>query len=363
MLTSRQIIALGFVPGMTSEALRLLISSGLSLATLSLLHDEDLLRFQLRGKTIRSMREMTPYLTEADRQLRRAEEFGGRIITIADEDYPADLREIWSAPTVLYMQGNLSPEDKRSIAVVGTRGASTYGRITAEKYAETFAKGGVTVVSGLARGIDTWAHKATLRAGGRTIAVIASGLDRVQPALSARLAEEIARNGAVISEYPFGVKALRPYFPQRNRIISGMTAGTVVVESDLKGGALITARFALDQNREVFALPGPVNSPRSNGTNDLIRTDRARLTQRPEDVLEALGYRIPHSNGAASPLLPPDLTAFEQMVCDHLSGEPIHIDELCERSGLSSSDLLVTLLALEFKGLARQMAGKMFLRS
>ncbi|MCB0714075.1 MAG: DNA-processing protein DprA [Ignavibacteriae bacterium] len=362
MLSQHHIIALGFVPGITSNAIQQLLASGLSLDELLRLYDHDLLQFQLKGKTLRSIREMTPYLQEAERQERRADEFGASIVTIADEKYPDSLRQIWSAPTVLYLKGNLLQEDRNAIAIVGTRGGSVYGKITAEKYAEAFVRAGVSVVSGLARGIDTWAHKGTLRAGGRTIAVIASGLDRIQPAISAQLAEEISEQGGVITEYPFGIKALRPYFPQRNRIISGMTAGTVVVESDLKGGALITARFALDQNREIFAVPGPINSPRSNGTNDLIRTDRARLTQAPEDVLESLGFHIPHPNQNEPPQALHHLTAFEQLVCDHLSGEPIHIDDLCEKSGLSPSDLLVTLLSLEFKGLARQMAGKMFLR-
>ena len=176
------------------------------------------------------------------------------------------------------------------------------------------------------------------------------------------LPKQISQQGAVITEYPFGVKAMPAYFPQRNRIISGLSKGTVVVESGAKGGALITARFALDQNREIFAVPGPISSPKSAGTNNLIRTDRARLTQTPEDVLDALGYHIslPDNTKAASPTL--DLSLFEQQVYDLLSGEPTHADELCESSGLSPSDLLVTLLNLEFKGLARQMAGKMFLR-
>ncbi len=347
---------------MTSEVLRNLIESGRSFQHITNAYDDELLGYRLKGKTVRSIRNMVPYLEEAERQLRRAEDFGADVATIADEAYPANLREIWFAPVVLYVWGQLPQGIDQAIAIVGTRTASTYGRITAEKYAEVFARAGVTVVSGLARGIDTWAHKATIGAGGRTIAVVASGLDQIQPSLAAQLAEKICQNGAVITEYPFGVKALRPYFPQRNRIISGIAAGTLVVESDLKGGALITARFALDQNREVFAVPGSINSSSSKGTNTLIRTDRARLTQTPEDILDALGFHVPCHESEGTTSSPLDLTAFEQMVYEHLKSEPIHVDDLCEKAGLSSSHTLVTLLSLEFKGLARQMAGKMFLR-
>ena len=363
MLSQHHILALSYVPGITTEALQNLIASDLSFQQIINAHDRTLLHHRLKGKAIRSMRAMTPYLEEAEQQLRKAEEFGAHIITLADKEYPKNLREIWSPPTTLYVWGRLHNQSEGSISIVGTRTASTYGRITAERYAESFAHAGITVVSGLARGIDTWAHKATLRVGGTTIAVIASGLDQIQPALGAQLADEISKSGAVITEYRFGIKALRPYFPQRNRIISGLTSGTVVVESDLKGGGLITARFALDQNREVFAVPGSINSAKSNGTNNLIRTDRARLTQDPKDVLESLGFHIPNperSNSSSSAL---HLSLFEQLVHDLLNAEPIYVDDLCEQSGLSSSELLVTLLSLEFKGLARQMAGKMFLRT
>lgn len=361
MLSSHHILALGFVPGMTSDVLRKLIDSRLSLDAIIALSDEALARFGVKGRTLLSMRGMSPYLNEAERQSDLAAESGARIVHFPDPEYPARLREIWSAPVTLYVWGSLLEEDERCVAVVGTRGASVYGRMVAEKYATVFARSGVSTASGLARGIDTYAHTAAMKAAGRTIAVIASGLDCIQPSISAKLAERIGEQGAVITEYPFGTKAMPAFFPQRNRIISGISAGTVVVESDRKGGALITARFALDQNREVFAVPGPVTSPKSNGANELIRTDRGRLTQTPEDVLDALGYHIPAPDNTNAPASL-DLSVFEQKVYDLLNGEPTHVDDLCDRSGLSPNDLLVTLLNLEFKGLARQMAGKMFLR-
>lgn len=363
MLSPQHILALGFVPGMTLETLRTLLDTRHSLNALLGLSDEELARMKVKGKTMRAMRDMAPYLREAEHQMKCAEDFGAAIIHLPDDNYPASLREIWSAPITLYVWGTFTGEDERAVSIVGTRSASVYGRITAEKYAGEFARAGITVVSGLARGIDTYAHRATIKGGGKTVAVIASGLDCIQPALSAELAREISKHGAVITEYPFGVKAMPAYFPQRNRIISGMTKGTVVVESDEKGGALITARFALDQNREVFAVPGPISSPKSNGTNELIRTDRGRLTRSPADVLEALGYRISMPGIAEQTQQMPEMTLFEEKIYTLLGAEPVHADTLCKQSGFPPGQLMATLLTLEFKGLARQMAGKMFLRT
>jgi DNA processing protein len=301
-------------------------------------------------------------MEEADRQMERAVELGVRIIQLPDDDYPPMLREIYSPPVTLYVLGELTDADQAAVAIVGTRNATTYGRMVAERYAGTIASAGVTVVSGLARGVDMFAHTAALDASGRTIAVVASGLDKIGPFQAARLAEKIASNGAVICEYPFGVRAMPAYFPQRNRIISGITSGTLVVESDERGGAMITAGFALDQNREVFAVPGSISSPKSRGTNLLIRSDRARLTQQPEDLLDALGYHIP-TPAADTKTEDVELSMFERRILDVLGAEPVHVDALCEETKLAASEVLVSLLGLEFKGLVRQMAGKMFLRA
>lgn len=363
MLTSADVHALGFAPGMTSDALRSLLRSGLTIDDLTTLPDDDLRRHGLRGKAIRALHDPRPYYDEAERQRSVAAERCDRIITIADDDYPAALRQIWSAPIALYVRGALLPEDERAIAIVGTRNGSVYGKITAERYAREITRAGVAVVSGLARGVDMWAHKAAMEGRGRTIAVVASGLDMIQPMAAAALAERIAGQGAIVTEYPFGARAQRSYFPQRNRIISGITRATLVVESDERGGAMITARYALDQNRDVFAVPGPIGSPKSRGTNELIRTDRARLTQTPDDLLEALGYRVAPPEGmAAEPAAALGLSLFEQKVHDILGAEPRHIDEIGIHAGLAPGELMVTLLSLEFKGLVRQMAGKMFLR-
>jgi DNA processing protein len=363
MLSSLHILALNYLPGITSAAVRALVESGEPFEEIVEASPGDLASLGLRRGAIEGMRAIDGCLERAADQFQAAAGFGGEILHFWDERYPSRLRQIYSTPVVLYMHGSLLPEDDAAIAIVGTRGASPYGRLTAERYATDFARAGVTVVSGLARGIDQFSHAAAMGAGGRTIAVIASGLDQISPSYSAQLAGRIARQGAVVTEYPFGVKAIPAYFPQRNRIISGMTSGTVVVESDIKGGAMITASFAMDQNREVFAVPGSVASVQSRGTNLLIRTDRARLTQTPADVLETLGYHLAPANEASPGNAPTEaLTLFEQQLYDALTGEPLHIDALSDATGMTASDILVNLLSLEFKGMVRQMAGKMFLR-
>lgn len=356
-------LALSFVPGLSAGALRTLLDEGHAPEEIPRLPDEVLGRHRVRGKTIASLRSMEPYREEARKQAERGEREGVRILTLDAPAYPARLRQIWSPPIALWIRGDLRTEDAGGVAIVGTRGSTTYGRLQAERYAGRIAAAGVTVVSGLARGIDTWAHREAIRTGGRTIAVVASGLDRIGPRPAEKLAEEIASHGAVISEYRFGVRALRPYFPQRNRIISGLTLGTLLVESDRKGGGMITARYAFDQDREVFALPGPVTSPKSAGPNMLIRTDRARLTEGPDDLLEALGLRMPAPEGRGESGGPDRLSLFEQQVYDLLGAEPMHVDEIAAQTGLGPGELLATLLGLEFRGVVRQMAGKQFIRS
>ncbi len=364
MLSRRHILALGFLPGITMAALRALAESGALFDEIVHADPKDLADLGLRRAAIGAMRNMDEMLQRADAQMVLAEQHGAAIVQFWDPEYPSALRAIYAAPVTLYVRGVLRPDEERAVAIVGTRAASVYGTLAAERYAEGFASAGVTVVSGLARGIDMAAHTATLKAGGRTIAVVASGLDQIQPSYAALLAEKIARQGAVVSEYPFGVKALRPYFPQRNRIISGIASGTVIVESDQSGGAMITAGFAFDQDRDLFAVPGPISSPRSRGPNLLIRTDRARLTQSPDDVLEILGYGGPAllDDPLAIDARSFDLNLFEQQVYTVLSDEPMHIDAICVATGLASSEVLVNLLTLEFKGLARQMAGTIFVR-
>jgi DNA processing protein len=362
MFTRHEILALGFLPGITSATIRMIVERCETLDRLLRSSAAERAAMGMKRAAIEAVTAFDPYLEEASRQLARAREEGGVVLSYWDEGYPAALRQIYAPPVTLYALGDLDERDHGGIAIVGTREATIYGRITAERYASEITATGVTVISGLARGIDTFAHAAALREGGRTIAVVAAGLDRIAPSLSAALARRIATSGAVISEYPFGVRAIPAYFPQRNRIISGMAAATLVVESDLRGGAMITAGFALDQNREVFAVPGPISSPKSRGTNHLIRTDRARLTQEPSDMLESLGYRLPAPR-SSQPNNDIELTLFERQIHEVVTEEPLHVDTLCEMTGLAISEVLVSLLTLELKGMVRQMAGRMFLRA
>lgn len=362
MVTARQALTLWLCQGASSTSVRALGESGASFDEIIAMRPDELASLGLRRAAIESIAHVDDAAKRSDAQLALAEAYDARVITLWDESYPARLREIYAAPVVLFVRGTLDAPDANAVAIVGTRAASTYGRLAAERYGAECASIGVSVVSGLARGIDIYAHLAALDHGGRTIAVVASGLDAISPSSSERLAERIARNGCVLTEHPFGVRAIAQFFPQRNRIISGIAAATIVVESDVKGGAMITAGFAMDQNREVFAVPGPITSPKSRGTNLLLRTDRARLTQTPDDVFVALNYRVSLGESEALAFDTAQLSMFEQQIFDALSDEPRHVDELCDETGIPSSEMLVNLLQLEFKGLARQMAGKLFLR-
>lgn len=297
-------------------------------------------------------------------QLARVNRADGRIVTFWDKDYPANLRTIYDPPAYLFVKGTLAPADRYAIALVGTRSASPYGIQMAERFSHDLARLGVTTVSGLARGIDSSVHAATLKAGGRTLAVVGSGIDVVYPPENRLLYGRIVENGAVLSEFPMGTKPDATNFPRRNRIISGLSLGTIVVETGIEGGAMITASLALDQNREVFAVPSHVNEKRRSGTNALIKQGKAMLVEQVEDVLEALGPQFKRflRNDHAPERPAPQLSVFEQKLYDAMGDAPVHIDDLAERSRTSTADALVHLLALEFKGLVRQNPGKMFVK-
>lgn len=295
---------------------------------------------------------------EVQKQLCATEDV--RIVSYWDEAYPPLLKQIFYPPTLLYVRGTMPSSEVTTVGMVGTRHCTDYGRMAAEHYATAFAEAGVTVVSGLATGVDTFSHRASLKAGGSTIAVIASGIDKISPQSAAHLAEEMSgKKGAVVSEYPCGVAAQRAYFPRRNRIITGLSRAIVVVESGERGGSLITARFAMDENRELFAIPGRIYSERSRGTNILIQRSEARLTLTPQDVLETLGVEYARQTSSEDAT---ELDEGEKRVLAALSGDPIHIETLAERTGTSVQDLLFILLELEFKGMVRQLAGKQFMR-
>ncbi len=301
----------------------------------------------------------------AEHQLSLLNKVEGCIITYWDKAYPELLKKIYDPPPFLFMLGDLNENDKYALAIVGTRQPSDYGKAIAEKFSQEFVRLGITVVSGLARGIDTVAHASALKHGGRTIAVIGSGLDVIYPQENKSLSNRIAEHGSIISEYEMGAKPDAVNFPRRNRLISGLSLGTLVVETDINGGAMITANMALDQNREVFAVPGAITSKRSHGCHALIREGKAKLVENIDDIIAELSGKLKpllRDKGINEQQPLPSLSLFEKSLYDILTESPQHIDAIAELLNISTADALVNLLSLEFKGLIRQLAGKMFVR-
>ncbi len=282
-----------------------------------------------------------------------------RFITYLDDDYPETLGRIYDAPLFLFVSGTLPAADRPAIAVVGTRTASAYGKKACRLITRDLVAEGVVIVSGLARGIDTVAHRSALEHDGVTCAVLGSGLDNIYPGENRKLAQEMTLRGAVLTEQPFGAKPDAVNFPRRNRIISGLSMGVLVIESAEKGGALLTAQFALDQGKDVFAVPGSIFEGRSSGTNKLIQSGAAKLVRHADDILSELPLT---SRSRKQKLPPPQLSLQEEQILSFLDTEPIHIDALAEKTGTSPTDLLVTLLQMEFKGVARQLPGKYFVK-
>lgn len=313
---------------------------------------------------------------DIEQELGLARKHNLKIITRDDSDYPENLKNIYDPPIVLYVKGNLNAQDKLSIAIVGSRRASFYGLTAAEKFAYELAGLGVNIVSGLAYGIDTQAHKGALRANGRTTAVLGSGLVNIYPSQNKKLAEQISESGAVISEFPLGTKPLKQNFPRRNRVISGMSLGVLVVEAARNSGALITADFALEQGREVFALPGKIDSSTSFGTHGLIKQG-AKLVSHIDDILEELNINRPEEippvdNSGKGKIdrrdlpdffLTPELTTQESLLYNTLSQEPLNLDDIVDRLGLDVAQTLSALFSLEMKRLIHQLPGKQFTRS
>lgn len=276
---------------------------------------------------------------------------GVRVLTWDDLAYPALLKQIPDAPPVLFVKGELLPADEWAVALVGTRKPTPYGREVARLLAAELARNGVTVVSGLARGVDGIAHHAALDAGGRTLAVLGSGVDEIYPAEHRGLAERIVANGALISDYPLGTRPEASNFPPRNRLISGLSLGVVVVEAGLSSGALITADFAADQGREVFAVPGSILGSSSAGSNRLLR-DGAHIVTEVRDILEVLRLDQLAAKQAAREVLPANPT--EATVLAQLSSEPSYVDDVARAANLPVETVSSTLVLLELKGMVRQ---------
>lgn len=282
---------------------------------------------------------------------------GVKVITFLDKDYPENLKNIYDPPVVLYVKGSILPGDNLTVAIVGSRLASFYGLQTAERLGYELASHGVTVVSGLARGVDASSHKGALKAKGRTLAILGSGLANVYPEENLRLAEKISESGAVISEFPMATIPDRGNFPKRNRIISGLSLGVVCVEAAEKSGALITCDYALEQGREVFAVPGKVDSATSKGANKLIKQG-AKLAQGIEDILEELNLFTSGVEQEKSSILDKN----ENLVYTLLSSDPKYIDDICLESGIGLNRIAGILLSLEIRKFAKQLPGKNFVK-
>ena len=313
-------------------------------------------------RIIRSKAAKEDIRNKVDEEIGKLSKLKARIVTAWDSTYPSILKKIYDPPLLLYVIGEFAEQDNYAISVVGTRVPTNYGTIQCERIVEDLAHQNITIISGLARGIDSIAHKTALKNGSRTIAVIGSGLDVIYPPENKKLFNEIAEKGVIISEYPLGTKPDAQNFPKRNRIISGLSLGCVVVETALSGGAMQTAAFALDQNREVFAIPGNLGVRQSEGTNMLIQRGEAKLVHNAEDILVELELKLKPVIGKNIPKPTVELNLFEEKILNSLDGEALQIDNISSLTQLSTSECLVHLLSLEFKGLVKQLPGKMFSR-
>ena len=297
---------------------------------------------------------------EIDNEFKACRKLGLGLISIDDPQYPVNLKNIPGSPIVLYVKGKLEEADRLGLAIVGSRRASYYGLNIAQKFAAELSAQGLTIVSGMARGIDTAAHKGALKANGRTIAVIGSGFNYIYPEENIELAEEISKNGAVISEFSVDMPPKRENFPRRNRIISGLCMGTLVVEAARNSGAIITADFALEQGREVFALPGKVDTMSAYGTNELIKQG-AKLVTCVDDILEEFGMSARFNSKIKMPAQE-EICSKESVLYKLITADPIDMDELAEKSNLSIPCLSELLLEMRLKKQVRQLPGKLYIR-
>jgi DNA processing protein len=346
------------IPGFGKVRLGLLKNKFGSLEHAWTASKNDLLQTGLDKKIISNFLSLRDKILP-DKELEQLEKYNIEAITIESPQYPCMLKEIADCPAVLFVRGKLMPCDELSIAVVGTRRATTYGRQVTEELVRNLALNKITIISGLAKGIDTTAHKTALEANGRTLAIFASGLDIVYPYENAKLAREIMEKGALISEHPLGVKPKAEYFPQRNRILSGMSRGVLIVESGETGGALITANFALEQDREVFAVPGSVYSPLSKGTNKLIQQG-AKLVSDYMDILEELN--LPVNNHQCEMITLNNQDEIESIIIKSLYYEPLHIDQICRNTELNIAVVQSHLTVLELKGLVKHIGNLNYMR-
>ncbi len=330
-------------------------------ADLKTLSDVEGIGIFLSKKLSNAKKNLHTSLSKFEKEFSALQSHGITAVSFFDEAYPSLLKKIYDPPMILYVKGEFTERDNYPIAIVGTRQPTTYGKIQAEKFSTELAEQGITITSGLARGIDSVAHQYALKANGRTIAILGCGINVIYPPENKKLYEQIPEQGLLISEFPLDTKPDAQNFPSRNRIISGLSLGCVVIESGIQGGALQTAEFALDQGREVFAIPGNLGIKQSEGTNTLIQQGGGKLVRTPEDILIELELKLKSIIGKTIPKPQVDLSLFEQKILTVLDDKEMQIDNIAAQTGLSTSDCLVNLLTLEFKGLIKQLPGKIFI--
>ncbi len=354
MTDPRYWIAFNLVPQIGPVKVRRLLDHFGDLATAWTAGAQDLAEAGLDHRALENLLQARRSL-DLDAEMDKIARAGVRALTWEDEAYPRLLSTIPAAPFVLYVKGNIAPEDEWSIAVVGTRRATAYGREVTRQIVADLVRNHITIVSGLARGIDAEAHRTALEGKGRTLAVLGSGVDIIYPPEHARLAEQVMEHGALVSEYPLGTLPDAVNFPPRNRIISGLSLGTLITEGDENTGARITIRYALEQDRETFAVPGNIFRRESRGTNRVIQQGEAKLVTCVQDILEELNLTMIAEQQEMTLISPENET--ESLLLKHLSSDPTHVDDLRRITGLPIAAVSSTLALMELKGLVRQVGG------
>jgi DNA processing protein len=362
MTESEACLALNMVPRMGPVRLRKLLDRFGS--PQEILHATAAALSQVDGVGPEAARSISGWkdTVRLDEELARIEKAGARVLTWSDPSYPRLLKEIHDPPVVLYMLGDLSPQHRHAIGVVGTRKPTHYAADCAKKLSYQLAHAGITIVSGLARGVDTFAHQAALAAKGQTLAVIGSGLDRLYPPENRELATRIAEaGGAVLSEFPMTTGADKQTFPMRNRIISGLSFGLLIIEAGVRSGALISANQAGDQGRSIYAVPGRIDNPNAIGSNRLIQQG-AKLVLSAADILDDLGVLFPEKPELAPPPLPAGLGAAETAILKALHSEELSVDGIIASTGLPVHEVSACLMGLEMRGLIKNLPGSRFVR-
>jgi DNA processing protein len=354
-------LALSLTPGIGSTLMRRLLDRFNTPEAVFHAPMKELSKIEGLGEKVAQEIRKGPLEKVVERELSLLREVGGRVITLKDEEYPKRLKDIYDPPALLYVRGELKKEDEFAISIVGSRKTTPYGRWFTEKVSQELARHGVTIVSGMARGIDSLAHWGAISGGGRTIAVLGCGVDVIYPSENRNLFAKMIDRGAILSEFPMGSPPEGGHFPRRNRIISGLSLGVVVIQASEKSGSLITAGYALEQGREVFAVPGNVGTESSRGTHRLIK-EGAKLVESSEDILEEIlpQWRGERETTPKVEIPRPDLTEEEKVLYEFLSETPLHIDVMIRESRLDPGKVSSLLLNLELKGLVSQWPGKCF---